>query len=44
MTAQQKQKSGRTNDEYRFKRTMLFEVGLSPVEYEPLAQAWGRFG
>jgi hypothetical protein len=44
MTAQQKQKSGRTNDEHRFKRTMRFEVRLSPLEYEALAQAWATSG
>ncbi|MGA4049816.1 plasmid mobilization relaxosome protein MobC [Ralstonia nicotianae] len=44
MTAQQKQKSGRTNDEHRFKRTMRFEVRLSPLEYEALAQAWAASG
>lgn len=44
MTAQQKQKSGRTNDEHRFKRTMRFEVRLSPIEYEALASRWNTSG
>lgn len=44
MTAQQEQKSGRTDDEHRFKRTMRFEVRLSPMEYEALAQAWAASG
>ncbi|QWQ12969.1 MobC family plasmid mobilization relaxosome protein [Ralstonia solanacearum] len=44
MTAQQKQKSGRTNDEHCFKRTMRFEVRLSPLEYEALAEAWAASG
>lgn len=44
MTAQQKQKPGRTNDEHRFKRTMRFEVRLSPIEYDALASRWGISG
>lgn len=44
MTAQQKQKPGRTNDEHHFKRTLRLEVRLSPIEYEALAQAWAASG
>ncbi len=44
MSAQQKQKSGRTNDEHRFKRTMRFQVRLSPIEYEALASRWSVSG
>jgi hypothetical protein len=44
MSAKQKQKPGRTNDEHRFKRTLRFEVRLSPIEYEALALRWGDSG
>lgn len=44
MAAQQKQKPGRTNDEHRFKRTLRFEMRLSPIEYDALVQDWARSG
>ncbi|WP_343590228.1 plasmid mobilization relaxosome protein MobC [Paracidovorax wautersii] len=42
---QQKKKApGRTNDDHRYRRTLRFEMRLSPVEYEALAQAWAASG
>ena len=35
-----KKAPGRTNDDHRYRRTLRFEMRLSPVEYEALAQAW----
>ena len=35
-----KKAPGRTNDDHRYRSTLRFEMRLSPVEYEALAQAW----
>jgi hypothetical protein len=40
MQKELKQKTGRTNDDHQFKRTINFNLRLSPVEYESIVQQW----
>ena len=42
MQKELKQKTGRTNDDHQFKRTINFNLRLSPVEYESIVQQWEK--